>query len=64
MSHREPICGLDYKPCKGCGEDCEIEAFLHKNQETDYCPECRKKCEVCGDWIGACGGEHEEDQAA
>lgn len=57
---REPICGVDYKACKGCGDDCDMEQFIVKNYETAYCPECRTECRICGDWVGECGGEHGE----
>jgi hypothetical protein len=50
------INGIDYKACKGCGEDCEIESFIRNNYEEAYCRECRVGCDVCGDWIGECGG--------
>jgi len=60
------ICGIDYKACSGCGDDCDIDEFIHhlpllkEMVESDYCSECRKVCAVCGDWVGVCGEEHKE----
>ena len=50
------------KFCIGCQSDAPFSDFLVYSQrhpeglESDYCSECRVACEVCGDYIGACGG--------
>ena len=55
----EPINGIDFKACKGCGQDQPIASFIRDNRETEFCRECRTICPVCLDWIGECQGEHE-----
>jgi hypothetical protein len=66
--YREPIFGVDYKACKGCGDDCDMDQFMYfmallkEDVESDYCAECRKTCPTCGDWVGECGGVHEEPE--
>ena len=54
--------GLDYKACKGCGDEKGICAFIRGIDEEDYCRDCRQACKFCGDWVGICGGKCGESE--